>query len=174
LPCRAVFSRQTHPLTLSNYLASTSPLFIPSGKEVASTVSVIPNLPILRAFYLPTVSSLPIGMFWKIKDLTPEIMLRLLKALSSSPTSPYSAFIYTLESLGRRLHDWLLNASCHPAKFACQVFGYDAVESQFPSLVTGSFPDFIICTTTFAPLMDMRYPYAWRLLLDRILSGTVT
>jgi hypothetical protein len=88
------FSRQTHPLTLSNYLASTYPLFIPSGEEVASTVSVIPNLPILRAFYLPTVSSLPVGMFWKIKDLTPEIMLRSLSFVVVANQSLFGLHLY--------------------------------------------------------------------------------
>jgi hypothetical protein len=104
------FSRQTHPLTLANYLSTTSPLFIPSGEEVAGTVSVLPNLPMLRAFFLPTVSSLPIGMFWKTKDLTPDLMIRSIKALSPATSSPYAAFIHVLESLGRRLHDWLLTA----------------------------------------------------------------
>lgn len=99
-------------------------------------------------------------------------MIHLIKALSSSPNSPHAAFIHVLGSLGCRLLDWLLTASCHTNQFACKVFGYDgAIEAQFLILVTGSFPDSIICTTTFAPLMDMWCPHAWCLLIDRIRSG---
>jgi hypothetical protein len=46
------------------------------------------------------------------------------------------------------------------------------VADQFPNLITGAVPDSILCTTTFAPLMDMRYLYAWRLLVDRILGSS--
>ena len=112
------------------------------------------------------VSSLPIGMFWKTDGLTMETMVRSIKAMALSPTSPYASFIYVIESIGSCLQDWLSLATSNPQRFACQAFGFDTIEAQFPSLVTGSVPEAIICTTTFAPLMDMRYLYAWRLLLD--------
>jgi hypothetical protein len=165
-------SRAVYPFTLANYLSSTAPLFVPSGEDVASTVSIFPNVPILRAFYLPAEASLPIGMFWSPTDLTPEIMIRSIKALSSSTPSPYAPFIQVLEALGRRLHDWLTHATSHPLRFSCKVYRFDTIEDQFPSLITGAVPDTVLCTATFAPLMDMRYLYAWRLLVDRVLSGT--
>ena len=166
------FSRQVNPPTLANYLQSTAPLFFPSGEKVAGTVSVLACAPLLRAFYLPTVSSLPVGMFWKMDGLTVDTILKSIKAMSISSTSPYSSFIYVLEHLGKNLIDWLDCATRNAQMFACQAFVFDSIESQFPSLVSGSAPETIICTTTFAPLMDMRYLYAWRLLLDRVLSGT--
>ena len=111
-------------------------------------------------------------MFWRIKGLTTEMIIKSIKAMSSATTSPYASFIYVLESLGSRLQDWISTATNNSTLFACQAFGFDTIESQFLSLVTGAFPEAIICNTTFAPLMDMRYLYAWRLLVDRILSGT--
>lgn len=70
------FSCQAHPLTLANCFLTVAPIFIPSGEEVAGTVSVIPNLPsMLQAIYLPAASSLPVGMFWKTMDLAPEMIV---------------------------------------------------------------------------------------------------
>lgn len=141
------FSRQAHPLALEG------------GEEVAGAVSIIPNHPMLRAFYLPTVSSLPVGMFWKKKE-TPEIMIKSIKAMSSSPTSPCASFMHVLlKSLGRRLHDWLVTSTCHPLRFACKAFSYDAIETQFPSLVTGAVPDSIRSShgyTTFMCMASLR------------------
>jgi hypothetical protein len=100
--------------------------------------------------------------------------MQSIHALSASSVSPYASFIHVLEALNRRLHDWLTVATTHPDRFACQVFGYDTIEAQFPSLVTGVVPDTVLCTSTFAPLMDIRYLYAWRILLDSILSSTAS
>jgi hypothetical protein len=164
------FSRgQAAPFAVAQCLQATAPLFIPSGEEAAGTVSIFPKHPL----FLPTVSSLPIGMFWKTKDLTTAIMMQSIHALSASSVSPYASFIHALEqALNRRLHDWLAAAAAHPDRFACQVFGYDtSIKAQFPSLVTGVVPDTVLCTSAFAPLMDMRHLCTWRILLDSILSS---
>ena len=129
------FSRMVHPLTLANYLLSTAPLFIPIGEEVAGTVSIVSGSPILRAFYLPTVASLPVGMFWEPKDLTPESMMKSIKAMSFSSPSPYASFIHVLESLDTKLSEWLEATSKHPQRFACPAYGFDTIQSQFPILV---------------------------------------
>lgn len=168
------FSHKSSDLTLAHFLSSTAPLFIPSGEKVAGTVSVIPHCPQLRAFFLPTVANLPIGLFWKTKDISVSTMINSIKAWSQLPVSHYASFISILESLGRVFHDWILVATCHPAAFACQVFLYNCVESQFPNLVAGAVPDTVTCSTTFAPLMDMRYLHGWRILVDRILSGAAS
>ena len=84
-------------------------------------------------------------------------MLKSIRALSISSPSPYASFIYILESLDDKLRDWLSVATCNPLQFACKVFSFDTIEAQFPSLISGSFPDTILCYASFAPLMDMRY-----------------
>jgi hypothetical protein len=86
------FSRGIAPLTIDKYLSGTSPLFIPSGEDVAGTVSLGPNR-FLRAIFLPTFAHLPIGMSWKLEDLTVDLILKSVKALtpSSSSTSPCSS-----------------------------------------------------------------------------------
>jgi hypothetical protein len=78
-----------------------------------------------------------------------------------------------LEILGSLLKPcWLTLVSAHPLSFACKVYRFDAVEDKFPCLVTGAAPETIVCSSSFAPLMDMRYLCTWRLLLNRILSST--
>ena len=151
------FSRQTHPFTVANYLSSTSPLSFPWGEDLADTVSVPSGDLFLRAFFLPTVSNLPVGMFWKIDGLTKDVMIKSVKALSPSTASPYAPFIYILDSLSERLKDWISAATSHALLFETKAFAYETIEAQFPSLVTGSVPETIICTATFAPMMDMRY-----------------
>ena len=61
------FSRSISP-TISNCLESTSPLFIPSDKGVAGSVSIEVQSPIIRAFFFPTMCASPIRMFWNSKN----------------------------------------------------------------------------------------------------------
>jgi hypothetical protein len=56
------FSRAVKPATMDNYLKFTALLFIPSGEKVASTVTIIPNQPFVRAMFLPPVCACSIGM----------------------------------------------------------------------------------------------------------------
>ena len=112
-------------------------------------------------------------MFWKMEDLTKDIMSKSIKDISQSTASPFTPFIYILDSLGNRLKDWISAATSNALLFETKAFAYETIEAQFPSLVTGSVPETIICTATFAPMMDMHYLYAWRILLDKVLSSTV-
>jgi hypothetical protein len=68
-----------------------------------------------------------------------------------------------LEVLGLLLKPCLTLVSAHPLSFACKVYVFDAVKDQFPCLVTGAAPETILCSSSFAPLMDMRCLYAWHL-----------
>jgi hypothetical protein len=100
------------PFTIQKYLDGTSPLFIPSGGLISSTVEIVPGGSILHAFYLPsTLSHMPVGMFWKPTDaLDVTLMINSIKALSSSKQSPYASFIQVLEALEQKLCDCWVNA----------------------------------------------------------------
>ena len=113
-------------------------------------------------------------MFWSPKYLSVDIMIKSIKALSPSGSSPYSSFITFLELLGPSLPTWLQLVIDDLARFSCSAYRFQHIELQFPCLKTGAAPDAIICSSSFAPLMDMGYLYPWRLLLDRILSSTAS
>jgi hypothetical protein len=73
------FSRSINPLTLANYLASTAPLFIPSGKDVAGIVS-LGEARFLCAFFLPTFAHLPISLSWKLDaNLSVDLTLKSVR-----------------------------------------------------------------------------------------------
>jgi hypothetical protein len=166
------FSRKSHPSSVQNFLDSTVPLFIPSGEDLAGSVTDAPGQTHLRAIFLPEHAHLPIGMAWKLKDLTVDTLVESVKALTpKSGASAFSPFIGILEHLAPTLTPWLLAAQTRPDDYSIQAFPYSEVAPHFPDLATGAFPSSISCSTAFAALMDMRYLYGWRLFLDKLFSG---
>jgi hypothetical protein len=83
----------------------------------------------------------------------------------------YAPFLAVLTLLEPLLEPWLAAAQAHPSEFSLQAYPYEDVAENFPDLVTGAFPALISCSTAFSSLMDMRYLFGWRLMLDRMLSG---
>ena len=170
-------SRRAHPPTVENLLKSTAPLFIPNGETVASTVTVATaTAPHLRAFYLPRLAHLPIGLTWKLSNLTIDLMVKSVHNLTvlAPSLSPYAPFLYLLKLLVPTLPAWLLAVQTDPTLFSFPAVYLADLQSHFPDLVSGAFPSTIPCSISFAPLMDMRHLYAWRLLVDKILSGIST
>ena len=117
-------SRSVSPPTIGDYLLHSSPLFLPSGEEVASTLTGDAHPPVLRAFFLPTVCSSPIGMFWSTKDLTADIMIKSVKALSPTVVSPYWYFLSFLEFLRPALPTWLQLLSDDSTRFSCKAYHF--------------------------------------------------
>lgn len=170
----ASFSRKVKPPTIANYLSSTSPIFLPSREAAAGTISIFPRHPCIRGFFFPPVCALPIGMFWTPIDLSLDTMSKSVKALAATATSLDAIFTSALEILKTRLHNWLIQLTTHPLRFACQAFCFATVADQFPSLSMSAIPSTVSCVTTFDHLIDMRYLCAWRLLLDSLLSSTAS
>jgi hypothetical protein len=165
------FSRGITNLTIQAYMEGTAPLFIPSGEEVAGIVSY-DNSIFIRAIFLPTLAQMPIGMSWKLEGLTMELFEESITKIYSGLQNPYATFGAIIVMLRPLLVHWLAAAQMHTSLFAIKAIPFAALTDQFPSLITGAVPASIACATTFAPLSDMRYLYAWRLLIDKILSGT--
>jgi hypothetical protein len=165
------FSRGIAPLTIDKNICLAPAIVHPSNEDVAGTVSLGP-IRFLRAIFLPTFAHLPIGMTRKFEGPHGRI-LKSVKALtpSSSSTSPLLLSVRSFLVLDVLLiGSWrrrLMQSSC----YSCL---------SFPRRCRSSFlvcywccPDSILCTT-FALLCWICYLYAWRLLVDRILSSMVT
>ena len=166
------FSRAIADPTLDNFLRETEPLFIPHGEELAGTVRNDTGDVLLRSWFLPTHSHLPIGMAWSLENLTTEILISSVKALAKPPGAlAFKPFISVLATLAPRLDLWLVAAQANADSFATHAFPFTVLRAHFPDLVTGAFPDSIACSTTFAPLVDMLYIYGCRLALDKLFSG---
>jgi hypothetical protein len=165
------YSRKLKP-TIANYLESTGPLLIPSGKNVAGVVNVIPAHHVNRAIFLPAVCDPPFGVFWNLEGLKLKTLIESIKALSGAAISPYANFLITLEQFSPRLDEWLQQAAGRPEQFACEAFYYADLADQFPCLTTGAVPSSVSCPIALSPLLDMRYLHAWRLLLDSLLSNS--
>ena len=168
------FTRHTWPYTVQGFLTDSRPLFIPSGEHAAGTVTVS-GTTTLRTFFLPSHAHIPIGMAWKLDGhLTPDLIEKSIRALTPKTgigATTYDPFLFILAGLAPSLTPWLLAVQADPVPFALQAFPFSTVQAHFPDLTTGAFPPTITCSTTFAPLMDLRYLYSWRLMLDKLLSS---
>ena len=150
----------------------TEAIFIPHGEELAGTVKNDTGDVVLPSWFLPTHSHLPFGMAWSLENLTTDILIASVKALAKPPDAlAYKPFISILTSLAPRLDLWLAAAQSNAGSFATHAFPFTALQDHFPDLVTGAFPDSIVCATTFAPLVDMLSIYGCRLALDKLFSG---
>jgi hypothetical protein len=165
------FSRGIKNLTIQAYLEGTAPLFIPSGEEVAGIISYDTSV-FIRSIFLPTVSQMPIGMSWKLEGLTVDLLQESLSKMHHGALTPYGPFAAVIKMLRPLLINWLVAAQEKTSIFAIKAIPFSAISDHFPDLTTGAVPVSIACATSFAPLCDMRYLYAWRLLIDKILSGT--
>jgi hypothetical protein len=166
------FSRHTWPATVANFLVDSQPLFLPSGELVASTVAAS-GVIMLRAYFLPSHAHLPVGMAWKLAGLTLAIMQASIVALmpdKGTGATVYEPFKIILDKIAT-LAPWLIAVQADPSSFAIQAFSFDHIQDHFPDLVTGASPASITDSSSFAPLMDLRYLFAWRLLLDKMMSG---
>jgi hypothetical protein len=167
------FSRSVKDATLANFLSVTEPLFIPNGEDLASMVKSTDDV-ILRAWFLPTHSHLPIGMAWKLEGLTTAVLIASVQALTKkNAAGVYSPFTHVLSVLAPVLDPWLVAAQSHPEHFAIPAIPFSEVQAHFPDLITGAFPDSITCSSTFAPLIDMVHLYGWRLGLDKLFSSSL-
>jgi hypothetical protein len=166
-------SRHVYPPSYSKFLSDTAPLFMPSGQQAAGAVTLGADC-FLRSWFFPTSACAPIGLAWKLGNLTVDALQRSIQALvscapKSSPCSPFAHSLSTLEPL---LAAWLLAVQADPSPFALEAFLFTGLEPHFPCLVTGAFPDSILCHETFQGLMHMRSLCVWRLCADKILAGT--
>jgi hypothetical protein len=156
-------SRKVKLPGIMDFMQDTQPLFFPSGELVAATVQ-FPMGSHYRAFYLPEVCGLPLGLVW-------PTTIASIKSLKSD----YQHFVQVLEALQPALMSWFQTITQDPSPFMIPSTSFlKLYDKGFPAVKTGDFPDQIVDPLAFSPLQEMLHGYIWCLVCDQVLAiGTV-
>jgi hypothetical protein len=151
------------------FMQDTQPLFFPYGEQIAATVQLTTESH-YRAFYLPEVCGLPIGLL-----LPTTIGFEDYLASIQSLKSDYQHFVQVLKALKLALQSWFQAIGHDPIPFMIpSTYFLEVYDKGFPAVETGDFPDQIVDPLAFSPLQEMLHGYIWRLACDQVLSiGTV-
>ena len=152
--------------TVENILLDSQPLLLPEGELIGEKVQHGEDT-FLRAFYLPEVCNLPLGLRWPTDIGFLEFQASIRAALGKN--SPL--FEAVLQALKPLLEPWFNAVATDPQLF--QISGrqflplYDA---HFPDITSGTWPDSAPDPEAFSPVLDMLNGFVWRLWCDRILT----
>jgi hypothetical protein len=163
------FSRKVKLPGITDLLKDSQPLFFPSGEQAASLVQLASESH-YRAFYLPEVCGLPLGLVWPTTTGYDDFLASI-----QSLKSGYQHFVHVLVALKPQLTKWLAAIATNPIPFVIPCVSFlDVYDKGFPAVETGEFPDLIVDHQAFSPLQEMLHGYIWRLTSDAVLAvGTV-
>jgi hypothetical protein len=153
--------------TVENILLDSQPLLLPEGELIGATVQHGEDL-FLRAFYLPEVCNLPLGLRWPTDIGFPEFVASIRAALGNN-SPPFEAVLQALKPI---MEPWFSAVASDPQLF--QISGrqflplYDA--HCFPNIMSGTWPDSATDPEAFSSVLEMLNGFVWRLWCDRILT----
>jgi hypothetical protein len=151
---------------VDNILLDSQPLLLPEGELLGATVPHGEDT-FLRAFYLPEVCNLPLGLRWPTNIGFPEFAASIRAALGKN-SPPFEAVLKALQPI---MEPWFNAVASDPQLF--QISGrqflplYDA---HFPNLSSGTWPESAPDPEAFSPVLEMLNGFVWRLWCDRILT----
>jgi hypothetical protein len=101
------------------------------------------------------------------KSVTLEDLFASVRSLKGS----YSAFLCVLQALQSQLTPWLAAVQENPASFSSPSFPLLQIHpAGCPVLSTGTYPDTVLDTRAFSPLVEMLNGFLWRLTCDLVLA----
>jgi hypothetical protein len=140
--------------TVDNILLDSQPLLLPEGELIGATVQHGEDT-FLRAFYLPEVCNLPLGLRWPTDIGFPE-----------SP--PFEAVLQAFKAI---MEPWFNAVASDLQLF--QILGHQFLplyDAHFPNIMSGTWPDSAPNPEAFSPVLEMLNGFVWRLWCDRILT----
>jgi hypothetical protein len=159
------YSRATKDLTgqIQDILLDAQPILIPEGQDLGRQV-LIGAQAHLRAFLLPEVCNLPVGLRWPtdigIHDFTASIKAALGKSSGHFET--------VIQALKPHLDEWFRNVATHPLRFqisGCRFLSF--YDDHFPKMDSGEWPPSATDPEAFSPMLDMMNGFAWRVWCER-------
>jgi hypothetical protein len=163
------FRDGTSEASLHNILQSTDPVIFKSAFHLAGSTTVA-GAEIWNSWLLPLGCNAPIGLTWDLEGLTVDELLASVQALSNKGVD---AFVKVIETHRDELTMWLGVATAAPTKLALQVIPWKAFAPFSPCVLTGAHPETVEDPDLLGPLQDMITLYAWRHLVDRLLSTAI-
>jgi hypothetical protein len=154
---------------IMDLLKDSQSLFFPYREQAASFVQSGSQLN-YRAFYLPEVCGLPLGLVWPT-TIGYDDFLGSIQSLKSD----YAHFALVVQALKPSLTSWLQVIATNPKPFIIPSTPFlDVYDIGFPAVDTGDFLDFIVDPQAFSPLQEKLHGYIWRLTCNVVLTvGTV-
>jgi hypothetical protein len=147
-------------------MKDSQPLFFPYEEKAAYFVQLESKLH-YRAFYLPEVCGLPLGLVWPT-TIGYDDLLASVQCLKSD----YHHFTQVLQVLQSQITPWSQAiAALDPTPFIIPRTPFlDMYDKGFPAIKIGEFPDLIVNPQAFSPLQDMLHGYIWHLTCDAVLA----
>ena len=148
------------------FLQDAQPLFIPAGEDLCESLDCGGERH-LRAIFLPEVCNLPVGMRWPT-----DIGLKDFKRSIQGALGPVGqVFLQMLTDLDKPLTAWFKAVETVPARFSLASCPFlEFYDQNYPGIDNGEWPDTIVDTEGFSPLLDMMNGHLWRLWCDRMLT----
>jgi hypothetical protein len=158
-------SRLVNPSSIIDYITDSQPLFFPFG-EAITTPATTPTGSVTRAFFLPEVCDLPLGLTWPIATTYDDFYASIL-ALKGG----YANFLHVLSSLEPLLTPWFHAVASHPALFQTPSVAFTEIHNEgFPGLDTGDIPSSLSDQRAFSPMLELLNGFVWRLTCDAVLT----
>ena len=159
------FSRATKLPGSDAFLTDAQPLFFPLGEQLAEQITT-PSAILSRSFFLPEICDMPLGMAWPT-NISFEDFYSSIQSLKGG----YSIFLRVLQAIKPQLMAWFVAVNTTSALFICPSFPLLEIHSLgFPALSTGDYPNSILDTQAFSPLLEMLNGFIWRLTSDLVLA----
>jgi hypothetical protein len=153
------------PGAITEFLNDAKPLFFPLGEHMAGTAKTKQGT-LYQAFCLPEVCNMPLGLLWPI-SINYDDFYASVKSLKSG----FSAFLCVLQALKPQLTPWFAAVLASPERFVNPSFPLMEIhKDRFLSLSTGEYPDTVLDTRAFSPLVEMLNGFIWRLMCDSVLA----
>jgi hypothetical protein len=133
-------------------------MLLPSGEELANQL-LTKSGPIYRAMYLPEVCDFPFGMAWPTTISYADLYSSIWGLKNG-----YINFLTILSTLKPQLTGWLCAMNKNPDNFATASLPFLSIHNRgYPSLNTAEFPETVLDTRAFSPMLEMVNGYIWRL-----------
>jgi hypothetical protein len=161
------FSRaEALPTKILSLLVDAQPILLPSGQQLGQSV-LIEGVSHQRAFFLPEVCNLPLGLRWPTSIGFDDFAL----SISAAFGKPSDHFLSILTALKPSLVLWFARLAQDPTPFVIQGSVFLAFyDAHFRCIPTGEYPTSLLDKQAFSPLADMLNGFLWRLWCDRSLT----
>jgi hypothetical protein len=147
-------------------LQDAQPIFLPAGQQLAQRMG-INAMSHSRAFFLPEVCNMPLGMCWPTTIGFADFLSSITAALGKSG----DYFISILKALQPSMELWFAAVALDHQPFLIQgrlfLLFYD---KHCRDIMTGTWPPTILDQQGFSPLADMLHGFVWHLWCDHILT----
>lgn len=163
------FREKDTTVSLPDILLATDCLVFPAAFDLAAPVTTAGST-VWRAWLLPLGCNAPIGLTWHLDGLTIDDITQSVQALCPRGAEP---FVSLLEQRRDDFVAWLAVITAAPDQVAVSAVPWKDFAPYAPNLLTGDLPVMIEEPDLLGPIQDAIVLYAWRHIVDKLISSPV-